>query len=148
MAMDPESRKKLQIFLLLAIILAGARAAYIVYDRYQERKADEQPKKEVALKADYYVSPKKLRPYDLKSARELTKQPVWVKIGYSSTYYPYSPAGRKTDFEHEAGTLAPLQKLQMTDVSAESSLHSKDSKQVLAPFALDGESYAVPIVAS
>src|SRR6266850_6224884 len=145
MAMDPESRKKLQIFLLFAIILAGARAAYIVYDRYQERKADEQPKKEVALKADYYVSPKKLRPYDLKSARELTKQPVWVKIGYSSTYYPYSPAGRKTDFEHEAGTLAPLQKLQITDVGAELPPNSKGSIQVLARFELEGKPYAVPI---
>src|ERR1700682_3484455 len=115
MAMDPESRKKLQIFMLLAIVVAGARAAYVVYDRYQERKADEQPKKEVALKADYYITPKKLHPYDLKSARELTKQPVWVKLGYSSTYYPYAPARRKTDFTHEAGTLPPLQELQITD---------------------------------
>src|SRR5882757_6561291 len=145
MAMDQESRKKLQIFLLFAIVVAGARAGYIVYDRYQERKADERPKKEVALKADYYVSSKKLRPYDLKSARELTKQPVWVKIGYSSTYYPYNSAARKTDFNHEAGTLAPLQKLQITDVGAESSPHSKDSKQVLARFALDGKTYSVPI---
>src|SRR6266404_1814351 len=145
MAMDPESRKKLQIFLLLAIILAGARAAYIVYDRYQERKADEQPKKEVALKADYYVQPKKLRPYDLKSARELTNQPVWVKVGYSSTYYPYNSSARKTDFAHEASTLLPLQKLQITDVAVESSPQSKDSKQVLARFSLDGKTYSVPI---
>ena len=145
MAMDPESRKKLQMFLLFAIVVAGARAGYIVYDRYQERKADERPKKEVALKADYYVSPKKLHPYDLKSARELTKQPVWVKIGYSSTYYPYNSTARKTDFEHEAGTLAPLQKLQITDVSAESSPNSKDSRQVLARFVLDGKTYSVPI---
>ncbi len=35
MAMDPESRKKIQIFLLLAIVLAGGRAAYIVYSRRQ-----------------------------------------------------------------------------------------------------------------
>jgi hypothetical protein len=70
---------------------------------------------------------------------------VWVKIGYSSTYYPYNSAGRKTDFEHEAGTLAPLQKLQITDVSAESSPNSKDSRQVLARVVLDGKTYSVPI---
>ncbi|MFY9560189.1 MAG: hypothetical protein WAQ52_08145 [Terriglobales bacterium] len=145
MAMDPELRKKLQIFLLVAIVLAGGRAAYIVYDRYQERKEAEQPKKEMALKADYYVTPKKLHPYDLKSARELTKQPVWVRVGYSSTYYPYDPARRKTDFEHEAGTLGPLQKLQIIDTGAELPPHSKESIQVLARFELEGKPYAVPI---
>jgi hypothetical protein len=145
MAMDPESRKKIQIFLLLAIVVAGGRAAYIVYSRYQERKEAEKPKQEVALSADYYVRPRKLRPYDLKSARELTEQPVWVKVGYSSTYYPYSPARRKTDFGHEAGTLAPLQKLQITDVGAELPPNSKGSIQVLARFELEGKPYAVPI---
>src|SRR6266849_9717740 len=145
MAMDPESRKKIQIFLLFAIVVAGGRAAYIVYSRYQDRKEAEKPKQEVALNADYYVRPRKLRPYDLKSARELTKQPVWVKVGYSSTYYPYSPARRKTDFGHEAGTLAPLQKLQITDVSSEVPLNSKGSAQVLALFELEGKPYAVTI---
>src|SRR5258708_9850305 len=100
MAMDPESRKRLQLFLLLAIVVAGARAAYIVYDRYQERKADEQPKKEVALKVDYYVSPKKLHPYDLNSARDLTKQPVWVKIVYMCAVLPHNPVAHKTPFNH------------------------------------------------
>jgi hypothetical protein len=145
MAMDPESRKKLQIFLLTAIVLAGGRAAYIVYERYQDRKEAGQPKQEVALQADYYVTPKKLRPYDLKSARELTRQPVWVKLGYSSTYYPYDPARRKTDFAHEVGTLGPLQKLQIADVGAELPPHSKESIQVVARFELEGKTYSVPI---
>src|SRR2546426_7210956 len=110
MAMEPESRKKLQIFLLLGIVLAGTRAAYIVYSRYQDRKEAEKPKQEQALKADYYVTPKKLHPYDVKSARELMRQPVWVRLGYASTYYPYNAAKHKTDFDHEAGLLRPLQK--------------------------------------
>ncbi len=61
MAMDPESRKKIQIFLLLAIMVAGGRAAYIVYSRYQDRKEAEKPKREVPLNADNYVRPRKLR---------------------------------------------------------------------------------------
>jgi hypothetical protein len=142
--MDQESRKKLQIFLLLGILLAGGRAAYVVYSRYQDRKEAEKPKQEKALKDDYYVTPKKLHPYDLKSARELTKQPVWVRVGYAATYYPYNPARHKTDFDHEAGTLGPLQKLQITDVVSELP-HSKDARQVLAIFALEGKGYAVPI---
>ncbi len=86
MAIDPELRKKLQIFMAGAIVLAGGRAAYIVYERHVERK--EAPKQERALNADFYVLPKKLHAHDLKSARELTKQPAWVKVGYGYTYYP------------------------------------------------------------
>src|SRR5229473_3959240 len=107
MAIDPEFQKKLQVFLAVAIVLAGGRAAYIVYERHEAVKEDAKPKQETALKADYYVTPKKLHAYDLKSARQLTEQPVWVKVGYSLTYYPYDVARHKTDFGHEGGNAAP-----------------------------------------
>src|SRR5271166_6497141 len=116
MALDPEFQKKLQIFMLAAIVLAGGRAAYIVYERHEAMKEQAKPKQETALKADYYVTPKKLHAYDLKSARQLTQQPVWVKVGYQLTYYPYDPQRHKTDFSREVGTLLPLQKLQIKDV--------------------------------
>jgi hypothetical protein len=145
MAIDPELRKKLQLFLLAAIVLAGGRAAYIVYDRYQERKEDEKPKQETALKADYYVTPRRLRPYDLKSARELTKQPVWVKVGYGNTYYPYDVARHKAEFGREAGTLGPLQKLQIQDVVTDVAPQAPGVKQLLARFELEGKPFAVPI---
>src|ERR1039457_71260 len=105
MALDAEARKKLQIILLLGIVIAGVRAAYIVYERHEALKEDAKPKVDTALKADYYVTPKKLHPYDLKSARQLTEQPVWVKLGYYHTYYPYNAAAHTTDFAHEAGKL-------------------------------------------
>lgn len=98
MAIDPEFQKKLQLFLLVAIVVAGGRAAYTVYERHEAMKEEAQPKQETALKADYYVTPKKLRPYDLKSARQLTEQPVWVRVGYQLTYYPYDRERHKTDF--------------------------------------------------
>jgi hypothetical protein len=145
MAIDPEWRKKIQIFLLAAILLAGGRAAYIVYERREARKADEQPKQEQALNPDYYVTPRKLYPHDLKSARELTKQPVWVRTGCSNTYYPYDPARHKTNFNHEAGTLPPLQKLQVQDVVTGVSPQYPAAKQVLARFELAGRPYVVPI---
>ena len=145
MALDAESRKKLQIILLLGIVIAGARAAYIVYERHEALKADVAPKVETALKADYYVTPKKLHPYDLKSAHQLTEQPVWVKLGYYHTYYPYNAAARKADFAHEAGTLLPLQKLQIKDLVEDVSPKAPGSKQVMAAFELDGKHYVVPI---
>src|SRR5271170_7719071 len=119
MAIDPEVQKKLQVFLAVAIVLVGARAAYIVYERHEAMKEDTQPKQETPLNADYYVTPKKLHAYDLKATRQLTQQPVWVKYGYQLTYYPYDRERRKTDFGHEVGTLLPLQKLTIQDVVME-----------------------------
>ena len=145
MALDPELRKKLQIFMVGAIVLAGARTAYIVYQRHAERKEAERPKQEKALNADFYVLPKKLHAHDLKSARELTKQPVWVKVGYGNTYYPYNQARHKTDFAHEAGTLGPIQKLEIKDVIVEAAPQGEGAKQVLAKFELDGKPCVVPI---
>ncbi len=146
MAIDPEFQKKLQIFLVIAVVLAGGRAAYIVYQRREATKDDVKPKQETALKADYYVTPKKLHAYDLKSAREqLVEQPVWVKYGNQLIYYPYNALRHKTDFAHDAGTLPPLQKLAIQDVVAEVAPQAPGAKQVLACFSLDGKSYAVPI---
>ncbi|MGB9234987.1 MAG: hypothetical protein WCC04_11275 [Terriglobales bacterium] len=143
MPFDAESRKKLQIVLALGIVIAGARAAYIVYERHEAMNEDSAPKREVPLKADYYVTPKNLHPYDLKSARELTKQPVWVKIGGHLTYYPYDRARHRTDWGHEAGTLGPIEKLAITDVVTD--VPPKGGKQVMALFDLDGKPYAAPI---
>jgi hypothetical protein len=145
MAFDPEFQKKLQIFLVAAMVLAGGRAAYIVYERHEAMKADATPRQEKALKADYYVTPKRLHPYDLKSARQLTEQPVWVKVGYQLTYYPYDRARHSADFGHEAGTLLPLQKLAVQDVVTGVSPLAPGIKQVLACFGVEGKSYAVPI---
>jgi hypothetical protein len=145
MAVDPEFQKKLQIFLAVAIVLAGGRAAYIVYERHEAMKEDAKPRQDTALKADYYVTPKKVHAYDLKSARQFTEQPVWVKYGYQLTYYPYDSKRHKTDFGHEAGVLSPLQKLAIQDVVTEVAPQAPGNKQVLACFSLEGKTYAVPI---
>ena len=145
MALEPEFQKKLQIFLVVAIVLAGGRAAYIVYERHEARKEDAKPRQETALNADYYVTPKRVHAYDLKSARQFTEQPVWVKYGYQLTYYPYDSKRHKTDFGHEAGVLLPLQKLAIQDVVTDVAPQAPGNKQVLACFSLDGKTFAVPI---
>jgi hypothetical protein len=145
MAIDPEFQKKLQVFLAIAIVLAGGRAAYIVYERHEAMKEDAKPTQEMTLKADYYVTPKTVHAYDLKSARQFTEQPVWVKYGYQLTYYPYDSKRHKTDLGHEAGALLPLQKLAIQDVVTDVAPQAPGNKQVLACFSLDGKNYAVPI---
>jgi len=140
--MTSEAQKKVQLVLVIAIAVAALRAGYVVYERHSERT--EQAAKQVPpLNPDYYVVPKKLYPYDLKSAKQLTQQPAWVKEGYRFTYYPYDRASRHTDFSREAGLLLPIQKLEIKDVVADST--PAHMHQVMAVFEQEGKTYAVPI---
>lgn len=144
MKLTPEARQKIQLVLAVAILIAATRSAYILYERHVS-KIEAARKQSTALNPDYYVIPKKLYPYDLKSARQLTQQPVWVKEGYRYTYYPYDAVRHHTDFTHEAGTLLPIQKLQIKDVVTDTSPQAREQRQVMAVFEVDGKNYAVPI---
>src|SRR5678815_4921776 len=101
MEINPDVKQKIQIALALAIAVAAVRTAYVLYERHSEDKRETQPAAAAPpLNPDYYVVPKKLYPYDLKSARELTKQPEWVKEGYRYTYYSYDPGSKRVQFGH------------------------------------------------
>ncbi len=139
--MTAEGRQKIQIILAAGIAIAALRTGYILYERHENNAA---PVKQEAppLKADYYVTPKKLHPQDLKTARQLTQQPVWVRQGYRFTYYPYD---HRTDFKHEAGLLGPIEKLEIKDVVTDVTPHTPDQRQVMAVFEKDGKKFAFPI---
>ena len=145
---SPEARQRIQLVLALALLAAGARAAYIFYQRYQDRVAEEKQKQARNIgysNADYYVTPKKLYPYDIKTAKQLTQQPVWVKEGYRYTYYGYDAARKHVDFNHEAGLLLPIENLAIKDVVTATPSGAGQRKQVLAVFEKAGKTYAVPI---
>ena len=72
----------------------------------------------------------------------MTRQPVWIREGYRFTYYPY--AGH-TDFQHPAGTLGPIEKLDIKDVVVDRAPDSGSDKQVMAIFEKDGKRFAFPI---
>jgi hypothetical protein len=145
--MSPESRKTIQWVLLAAIVVAGIRAGLIFYQRHEDAVAAERKKaQEVGYSnPDYYVSPKKLYPYDIKSAKQLGQQPIWVREGYHSTYYPYDAAKKHVDFAHSAGLLGPIEKLSVTDVIVATPPGAGEKHQVLAVFQKADKSYAVPI---
>src|ERR1700721_3943901 len=112
--MSPETKRKIHLAVVPPILIAAARSGYILYQRHEDalEAARQKKARDVGFSnQDYYVTPKKLYPYDLKSAKQLTLQPVWVKEGYRYTYYPYNPAARRVDFDHDAGLLLPIEKL-------------------------------------
>src|ERR1700687_1116394 len=82
MQISPELKQRLQLVMIVAILVSGARLAYILYQPHESR-LELAKKQSTALNPDYYVTPKKLYPYELKSARQLTEQPVWIKVGYA-----------------------------------------------------------------
>ncbi len=150
--MSPETKQRIQLFLVAAFIVAAARAGYIFYQRHEDRLAvlrQKQAQNVGYSNPDYYVNPKKLYPYDLKTAKQLTQQPVWVKEGYRYVFYNYEPGTRHVDFGHDAGTLGPIEKLEITDVVSASNQVAGQPKQVVAVFHKEGQkegkSYAVPI---
>ncbi|HEY1262377.1 MAG TPA: hypothetical protein VGF06_02570 [Terriglobales bacterium] len=142
--MTPEAKKRIQLFLYAAIAIAALRTGWIFYQRHSEDTSA--TKREAPpLKSDYYVTPKKLYPYDLKSAKQLTKQPVWVREGYRFSYYPFNPAIHRSDFAHEMGTLGPIEKLDIKDVVMDITPGAPNQRQVMAIFQKDLKFYAFPI---
>src|SRR5581483_4105772 len=137
-------KQKLQIVLLLAMAVAGIRLAWVFYERHQSAVQREKPQAP-PLNPDYYVTPKKFYIDDLKSARDLTKQPVWVKVGYVYPYYSYDPASRRAALAHEAGKLLPIQKLAISDVITQASASKPGERLVLAVFKEDGKAFAAPV---
>jgi hypothetical protein len=145
--MSPEAKGKIQIALALALVVAGLRAGYILYERHEDNlEAQKQEKARVVgySNPDYYVVPKKLYPYDVKSAKQLTQQPTWVKEGYKYTYYRYDAATRQADLAHDAGLLLPLEKLEIKDIVTIVP-PGGGRRQMLAVFQENGKSFAVPI---
>src|ERR1700751_69357 len=99
--MSEEAKKRIQIALGLALVIVGVRAGYILYQRHGDNLAAqkrEQTKNAGYANTDYYVTPKKLYQFDLKSAKQLTEQPVWVKEGYRYSFYRYNRTRHRTDF--------------------------------------------------
>jgi len=135
-------RHVIQLFLAVALVATALRLGLIYYER-NAPAPNSAP--QAALDPDYYVVPKKLRAYDLKTARAgMAGHPAWVREGYKFTYYRYDQR-RHTDFEHPAGLLLPLQQLDVRDVVLTLAPAAGELPQIVAVFEEGGQNFAVPI---
>jgi hypothetical protein len=115
--MDSDWRKRIQIFLIIALVLGGLRVAWIFYERRQPVGPAAENKPTYSSNGDDYVHLPKIYSYDLASAnRDLTGKTVWVRGGYTVPYYAYDPASGEVDLKHQKGLLPPLAKLQIQKV--------------------------------
>ncbi len=132
-----------QAVLLLALLLAAIRLFYVFRGREKPVATKEAKLAARPLNREAYVVPRKLHAYDLASARELTKQPVWVQEGYRYTYYPYDPTTKKVSLDKEAGVLGPIEELRIKNVIAQAT--KPNYHQIVALFDKSGQTYAVPV---
>lgn len=140
-----KTRHVIQLILAIALVAAALRLGLVYYQRHVPAPSPAaQPL--TALDPDYYVVPKKLHAYDLKTARAaLVGHSAWVREGYKFTYYRYGSSRRHTDFAHPAGLLLPLEQLDIRDVVQTPPPAAGELPQIVAVFAQGGQDFAVPI---
>ena len=143
MHIKPQTLKMIRIFLLVLLIASSARVGIIYYHRHSG-VADSASSGPVRLNPDYYVNPRKLRPYDIASAQALARQPVWVRDGYRYLFYSWDARRKHADFSHDSGLLPPLAQLKITDV-AQDRIGGSSGQPVMAIFAKKGKTFALQI---
>lgn len=144
--MQANPKRVIQAVLIIAFLAAGIRL-WIVFSG----RGPEGPQKpagrgvDMGLDRDAYVVPKKLYASDLKGAQALVGKAVWVKEGYRYTIYPVDPASRRVDFRTEAGTLGPIERIEIKAVREQPTPGRPAERQVLALFEKGGKTFALPI---
>ena len=144
--MDAEWRKRIQIILVIFFVIALARVGIIFYQRSHEeevRKPQPKPTSSYNVTLDDYVTPHKVFPYDVASARgELAGKTAWVRTGNRLAFYPAQ--GHRVDLAHSSGVLGPLEKIEIKDVIAQT---VRGQKQVMSVFTRAGgpDEFAVSV---
>ena len=133
----------IRIFLLVLLVASSVRVGIIYYHRHSSVTTS-QYTGPVKLNPDYYVNPRKLHAYDIASAKDLEKQPVWVRDGYRYPYYPWDARHKHADFSSSSGLLLPLEQLKVTDV-VQDRIGGIGGQPVMAVFAKDGKPFALQI---
>lgn len=145
--MDADLKKTLTVNgIICAVILIGG-LGYFFYSRRDPGAAPKKQEPTYSTNQDDYVTPRKIFPYNVDSAKkELMDKAVWVKAGNSIPYYSYNPASHSVDFKKKAGLLPPLAKLQVKDVvlqrepvSLKEGQVAVVQKQIMAVFEKAGE---------
>jgi len=116
--MTAEIKKRIQISLIVLLLLATARVAYIFHERKSATTARNRDDGNRALTADEYVYPKKFYAYDLASARALVGKSVWVKQGYGTLVYLV--INGDVDWTRGKPSLLPIEQLKVADVVRQS----------------------------
>ncbi len=98
---------------VVVLLIAAWRIASYEHERNQPG-ADTHKVETRHVSDDALVTPRRMFIDSVKSAKALNGKTVWMKAGYTVSYYPYRTG--RIDFAHEAGRLPPAQALLVKDV--------------------------------
>ncbi|HZU34239.1 MAG TPA: hypothetical protein VFB79_24230 [Candidatus Angelobacter sp.] len=153
--MDADLKKTLTVNGIICAVILVVGLGYFFYSRRDTGTAPKKPETTYSSNMDDYVTPKKIVPYNVESAKkELVDKPIWVKAGNAVAYYPFDSGTKSVNFKKEAGLLPPLAKLDIKDVVLQRSPVAPKvgqvvvvQKQIMAVFQKAGEpaKYAVSI---
>src|SRR5579871_1131845 len=107
--MDPDLKRTLRINAIIGAVIVVVAIAYLVYSRRDPGTAPKKAETTYSSNMDDYVTPRKIFPYNVDSARkEIAGKPLWVKTGNVISYYPYDAATHSVNLKKKVGLLPPL----------------------------------------
>jgi hypothetical protein len=115
--MKPATRRTIQKYLLIVLVLVTVRTAWILYRRHAPLPA--RPAPHVYVNPDHYVYLPRAYLTDVASARKLVGTIIWVRDGYRYPAFPYDPGVRRTQRGGDADLLPPLRQITVGDVTQE-----------------------------
>src|SRR2546421_12939586 len=126
--MDRDTKRNFQVVMLVALLAAGGRTAWIFYQRHQSENVATTAAPERKLHADDYVYLRPSHVYDFASTKRfLVGKTVWVRAGNAVAYYNMPGNIRTSSIQ---GVLPPLAQLHITDVEWKGT-------QIVAPFTFE-----------
>ncbi|HEX7286735.1 MAG TPA: hypothetical protein VF532_11180 [Candidatus Angelobacter sp.] len=154
--MEPAWKKRLQVIVIILVALAVLRAVYFAFKKEHNGRAVPAASKPAEntpvydTRLDDYVTPPKIFPYDVSSARKaLAGKTVWVREGNQVPYFAFDPATRQAGLKQKVGLLPPIEKLQVEDVVLQRTVASPlpgeiaiVQNQIMAVFKRPGQSGA------
>jgi hypothetical protein len=121
--MDRDTKRNFQVVMLVTLLAAGGRTAWIFYQRHQSDNAPTTAAPERKLHADDYVYLRPSHVYDLASTKKfLVGKTVWVKAGNAVAFSLVSPPNRvspcgvRTKMSPSECLLPPLAELDVKSV--------------------------------
>src|SRR5258706_6123218 len=138
------TKRGIQIVLAVLLVLSAVRLAIVLYQRKPSQVVvGRSAQLGAPLDPDYFVVRRKLYDHDLKSLRtDLAGHTVRVREGYRFSYYAYDPELRHVG--QEAGTLGPIERLDIEDVISAASPEA-GQRQIMAVFSKQGKQYVFPV---
>ena len=135
MRIDEKTKRWLAWATIVASIVA-VRVSFVIYERnrpYYPRTGQRQQ-----IPPDYQITVPKFYIEDYQGAQILNGKPLWVKYGYSMTYFPCQvPSGK--DSHKQPLVFLPMEKIVVRQVIERPSALKDKSKEVLVQFQKNGK---------